>query len=170
MNNKMITGAFFIDLRKAIDTVDHTLLNTNLIGFSNHVVDRFWSYLSSRSTVTSINNSTSDPKPVAVGVPQGGTLGPLLFLLYINDLPQCLNHCKSIMYTDNILLYHSAKTVTDLESKLNTDLESVSHWLNNNILNLNNDKTKFMIFTNKKQSQSNSDVPSPSKEKKIQRA
>ena len=66
MDNKMITGAVFIDLRKAFDTVDHSLLISKLrnLGFSNPVVDWFWSYLSSRSTVTSINNSTSDPKPL----------------------------------------------------------------------------------------------------------
>ena len=171
MDNKMITGAVFIDLQKAFDTVDHSLLISKLrnLGFSNPVVDWFWSYLSSRSAVTSINNSTSDPKPVTVGVPQGSILGPLLFLLYINDLPRCLTHCKSILYADDTLLYHSARTVADLESKINTDLESVSHWRNNNLLTLNNEKTKFMIFSNKKQSLSNSDVTITVQSKKIQR-
>ena len=171
MDNKMIAVAVFIDLRKAFDTVDHTLLISKLrnLGFSNPGVDWFWSYLSSRSTVTSINNPTSDPKPVTVGVPQGSILGPLLFLLYINDLPRCLTHCKSILYADDTLLYHSARTVADLESKINTDLESVSHWLNNNLLTLNNEKTKFMIFPNKKQSLSNSDVTFTVQSKKIQR-
>ena len=171
MDNKMITGAVFIDLRKVFDTVDHSLLISKLrnLGFSNPVVDWFRSYLSPRSTVTSINNSTSDPKPVTVGVPQGSILGPLLFLLYINDLPQCLNHCKSILYADDTLLYYSARTMTDLESKINTDLESLSDWLNNNLLTLNNNKTKFMIFSNKKQSQSHPDVTITVQSKKIER-
>ena len=81
---------------------------------------------------------SSDPKPVTVGVPQGSILGPLLFLLYINDLPQCLNHCKSILYADDTLLYYSGKTVADLQLKINTDLESLSQWLNNNLLTLTN--------------------------------
>ena len=101
---------------------------------------------------------SSDPKPVTVGVPQGSILGPLLFLLYINDLPQCLNHCKSILYADDTLLYYSGKTVADLQLKINTDLESLSQWLNNNLLILNYDKTKFMIFANKKPTPSLSDV------------
>ena len=96
-------------------------------------------------------------------------MGPLLFLLYINDLPLCLTHCKSILYADDTLLYHSARTVADLESKINTDLESVLHWLNNNLLTLNNEKTKFMIFSNKKQSLSNSDVTITVQSKKILR-
>ena len=70
---------------------------------------------------------------------QGSILGPLLFLLYINDLPQCLNHCKAILYVDDTLLYHSARTVADLQHKINTDLESLSHWLNNNLHTLNNE-------------------------------
>ena len=171
LDNKMITGAVFIDLRKAFDTVDHSLLISKLqnLGFSNPVVNWFRSYLSSRAAVTSINNSTSNPKPVTVGVPQGSILGPLLFLLYINDLPQCLNHCKAILYADDTLLYHSARTVADLQHKINTDLESLSHWLNNNLLTLNNEKTKFMLFSNKKQAHSHPDVTITMQNENIQR-
>ena len=154
LDNKLVTGAVFIDLRKAFDTVDHELLIMKLrnLVFSKSVINWFTSYLSSRTVVTSINNSTSSARPVTVGVPQGSILGPLLFLIFINDLPQCLNNCKSILYADDTLLYYSAKSTTELEVKINADLQSLSHWLNNNLLTLNYEKTKFMIFTNRKQS------------------
>jgi hypothetical protein len=149
LDNKLVTGAVFIDLRKAFDTVDHELLIMKLrnLGFSKSVINWFTSYLSSRTVVTSINNSTSSARPVTVGVPQGSILGPLLFLIFINDLPQCLNNCKSILYADDTLLYYSAKSTTELEAKINADLQSLSQWLNNNLLTLNYEKTKFMIFT-----------------------
>ena len=154
LDNNLTTGAVFIDLRKAFDTVDHTLLIMKLrnLGFSTSVLNWFTSYLSSRTAVTSINNSTSTPKPVTVGVPQGSILGPLLFLIYINDLPDCLNNCKSILYADDTLLYYSAKSVKDLQAIINDDLQSLSHWLNDSLLTLNYDKTKFMIFTNRQRS------------------
>ena len=89
---------------------------------------------------------------MTAGVPQGTILGPPLFLIYINDLPDCLNNCKSILYADDTLLYYSAKSAKDLPAIINDDLQSLSHWLNNNLLTLNYDKTKFMIFTNRQQS------------------
>ena len=154
LDNKLVTCAVFIDLRNAFHTVDHELLILKLrnLGFSNSVINWFTSYLSSRTVVISINNSTSRARPVTVGVPQGSILGPLLFLIFINDLPQCRNNYKSILYADDTLLYYSAKSTTELEAKINTDLQSLSHWLNNNLLTLNYEKTKFMIFTNRKQS------------------
>ena len=118
--HRKITGAVSIDLRKAFDTVDHTILLEKLktIGFTSSVLDWFCSYLSNRTQVTVINSSMSQPKPVTVGVPQGSILGPLLFLIYINDLPECLTHCKSILYADDTLLYYSA----DFRSTVKTQL------------------------------------------------
>ena len=170
MDNKLITGAVFIDLRKAFDTVDHSLLIAKLknIGFSAPVINWFTSYLSSRTAaVTSINNIALTPKPVTVGVPQGSILGLLLFLIYINDLPQCLNHCKSILYADDTLHSYSAKTETELQDRINEDLNSLSKWLNNNLLTLNYEKTKFMIFASKKQSTLVSNVDITIQNKKV---
>ena len=80
------------------------------IGFTSSVLDWFCSYLSNRTQVTMINSSMSQPKSVTVGVPQG-SIGPLLFLIYINDLPECLTHCKSILYADDTLLYYTLQKV-----------------------------------------------------------
>ena len=169
MDNKLVTGAVFIDLRKAFDTVDHTLLIAKLknIGFSAPVINWFTSYLSSRTAVTSINNVVSTPEPVTVGVPQGSILGPLLFLIYVNDLPRCLNHCNSILYADDTLIYYSARTETELQDKINMDLNSLSQWLNNNLLTLNYEKTKCMIFANKRRSTLVSTVDINIQDKKV---
>jgi retron-type reverse transcriptase len=131
LDHRKITGAVSIDLRKAFDTVDHTILLEKLktIGFTSSVLDWFCSYLSNRTQVTMINSSMSQPKPVTVGVPQGSILGPLLFLIYINDLPECLTHCKSILYADDTLLYYCAESISDLQSKLNSDLRSLTGYL-----------------------------------------
>ncbi len=148
LDHKKITGAVSIDLRKAFDTVDHTILLEKLraISFTSSVLDWFCSYLSNRTQVTMINNSISDPEPVTVGVPQGSILGPLLFLIYINDLPECLTQCKSILHADDTLLYYSADSISELQSKLNSDLQSLSSYLNSNLLTLNHEKSKFIIF------------------------
>ena len=160
LDHRKITGAVSIDLRKAFDTVDHTILLEKLktIGFTSSVLDWFCSYLSNRTQVTVINSSMSQPKPVTVGVPQGSILGPLLFLIYINDLPECLTHCKSILYADDTLLYYSAESISDLQSKLNSDLRSLSGYLNNNLLTLNHDKTKFIIFAGRQRLRSISNI------------
>ena len=147
-DNGLVTGAVFIDLAKAFDTVDHQLLLTKLenIGLDVNAVAWFKSYLSNRSQVTAINQSYSSPRPVPVGVPQGSILGPLLFLVYINDLSNCMKHCKIMQYADDTLIYYSAKSPQDIEIILNEDLKSASTWFNDNLLTLNYTKSKFVLF------------------------
>ena len=130
---RKITGAVSIDRRKTFDTVDHNIFLEKLktIGFTSPVLDWFGSYLSNRTQVTMINSSMSKPKPATVGVHQGSILGRLLVLMYINDLPECLAHCKSILYADDTLLYYSAESISELQSKLSSDLRSLSDYLNN---------------------------------------
>ena len=124
LDSGCMTGAVFIDLSKAFDTVDHEILVRKLksIGVSTQVEKWFVSYLNNRHQVTSIENCLSPSHEVRVGVPQGSILGPLLFLIYINDLPHCLEYCKVVMYADDTVLYYSGKSCHEIESHLNADL------------------------------------------------
>jgi hypothetical protein len=95
----------------------------------------------------------SQPKPS-----HSGKYSILLFLIYINDLPECLTHCKSILYADDTLLYYTAENISELQSKLNSDLRSLSSYLNNNLLTLNHDKTKFIISAGRQRLRSISNI------------
>jgi len=83
---------------------------------------------------------------ISVGVPQGSILGPLLFIIYLNDLGQCLRHCTIFLYADETLLYYSAKTAQAVKLYLNVDLKTVSQWLQSNLLTLNCAKSRVVSF------------------------
>ena len=84
--------------------------------------------------------------PVQVGVPQGSILGPLLFLVYINDLPQCLEHCEVALYADDTVIYFSSLSAGDIERAFNEDLAKLSSGFNKNRLTLNISKSEFMLI------------------------
>lgn len=92
------------------------------------------------------NGIFSESKTINQGVPQGSMLGPLLFILYINDLPNCLNSCHCVLYADDTTITSSDKSIDGLTSKLDTDLANVVNWCRNNCLYINPEKTKYMIF------------------------
>ena len=114
--NGMLTGAVFLDLSKAFDTVDHGLLLEKLkqIGACDNVVGWFRSYLNDRFQLTAVGDAQSSLRPIQVGVPQGSILGPLLFLVCINDLPTCLDHCEGALYADDTMIYFSSSCVTEI--------------------------------------------------------
>ena len=147
-NDEYVLG-IYLDLQKAFDTVDHTILLWKLHNYGIRGVVHSWftSYLSNRMQYTFVNNYTSSKLPVSCGVPQGSVLGPLLFLLYINDLPNSLPEEKIKLFADDTNLFVSAKTIKELESKANLHLLSLDNWLKANKLHLNIDKTCYSVFS-----------------------
>ncbi|KAI8495028.1 hypothetical protein Bbelb_270140 [Branchiostoma belcheri] len=147
-NSRQVTVALFLDLRKAFDTVNRAILLGKLqkLGFDGEVTKWFTSYLSGRLQCTNLQGQTSEKAEVTCGVPQGSVLGPLLFCLYVNDLPRVLEKCKIHMYADDTVLYYSAGTVKECEEAVSQDMKRVSEWLTDNRLSLHPDKTKYMLF------------------------
>ena len=105
--------------------------------------------MSHRKQFCRVNGVSSDTKQIEVGVPQGSCLGPLLFLLYINDLPQAVQGSNVSMYADDTSLCHQASNMTQLNEAINSDLEQLDTWLQGNKLSLNVAKTQSMLITTK---------------------
>ena len=147
INSGQMTGVAFIDLRKAFDTVNHEILIDKLrvIGASSITLKWFKSYLSNRIQRVSYNEVVSDALPISTGVPQGSILGPLLFLIFINDMPNVIKHGKISMYADDTTLYVSDKDVNVISKKLTEDIRAITTWLRMNKLFLNIDKTNIML-------------------------
>ena len=138
----------FIDLRKAFDSVPHKELLSKLrtFGFGENSINWFTSYLSDRCQAVSLDNELSSPLAVLSGVPQGSVLGPVLFMLYINDLPSCVDICKVMMYADDTVIFFSAPLISEIELELNLGLINLSEWLCTNKLILNLKNTELMVF------------------------
>ena len=143
-----VNAVVFLDLKKAFDTVDHEILLSKLkaYGFGDSAHTWFKSYLRNRSQRCFVNGHFSDKRLLSCGIPQGTILGPLLFLLYINDLPNCLVHSNSRMYADDTHLTFASNNIDDINSNLNQDLANVNEWLIANKLTLNQSKTEFMLI------------------------
>ena len=138
----------FVDLEKAFDTVNHKILIDKLRHYGIQGTSFCWlsSYLSNRSQKVSLNGLVSDSKPVTCGVPQGSILGPLLFLIYINDMHNAIKNSSVYNFADDTNLLFSHKNQNTLRKILNKDLKSLYEWLCANRLSLNVAKTEFMVF------------------------
>jgi hypothetical protein len=139
-------GIVMLDLKKAFDTVNHVLLIKKLLNYGLHVnvINWFKNYLKDRNHVTTINGVRSQEQESTCGIPQGSILGPLLFILYINDLPNYVSSVKVSMYADDTAIFYTSSDVNDIVNKINGDLVNVDNWLSKNKLSLNVDKTNFM--------------------------
>ena len=160
INNNLLNGVIFLDLKKAFDTMDHAILlgKLKLYGVSSQSLNCFGSYICDRKQRTFIDGAQSDFCNITCGIPQGSIKGPLLFTIYINDLPSCNLSSKPRMYADDITLTSSAQDSCVLEYKMNYDMNLIQSWLSANKLTLNVKKTKYMLIGSQfKLSQINSD-------------
>ena len=138
----------FIDFKKAFDTVNHDILlkKLELYGIKGQALNLLKSYLSNRHHKCQIGNFVSSKHLIKFGAPQGSILGPLLFLLYINDLPECLKSTRPRLFADDTNLTASGPSITDIENAVNSDLQNLRNWLIANRLSLNVTKTEFMLI------------------------
>lgn len=143
--------SLFLDLKKAFDSVSHRILLNKLEFYGVRGAPHSWlrSYLSSRTQRVILNNVISGEREVTCGVPQGSILGPLLFLVFINDFPNCSNFFKFTLFADDSTLSCSFATEQLLvfHESVNLNLLSVHNWLEANCIMLNIDKTKYITFS-----------------------
>jgi len=150
----MLTGMILIDLQKAFDTIDHKIFLKKIrcLGFSDSAIKWFKSYLENRTFLVQVEDSFSGLGDLGCGVPQGSILGPLLFLLYVNDMSQAVT-CDILLYADDSCLVCEGENINEIENQLNRDFNSLCDWFVDNKLSihLGEDKTKCILFgTNRK--------------------
>ncbi len=144
--------AVFFDFKKAFDKVPHSILMSKLtnLNLDPHLVSWVASYLRNRSQYVTINGKSSNISEVVSGVPQGSVLGPLLFLIYINDIDLHQNEGSLLLYADDLLLYHPIQSPEDY-LKLQGDIDQVElqAWSETNVLLFNQSKCKYMAISRK---------------------
>ena len=150
MDNKRLSALILLDLSKAFDSISHSILLQKLsgIGASRNVVNWFKSYLTNRKQVVRIGSTISTPLNITHGVPQGAILSPLLFCIYLNDLPLVPKTCSIESYVDDskVLLSFTMKDVFNAQRNLEEDLHHVAAWCCKNQLLINAKKTKFLLI------------------------
>ena len=148
MDNGKFSCGVFIDLKKAFDTVNHEILLAKLENYGIRGVINSWfrSYLTDRKQTTEVNNVVSEAETTLCGVPQGSVLGPLLFLLYINDIYKSSSLFAFYLFADDTSIILANNNLKELETLVNRELGNVNEWLKANKLSLNIKKSNFVIF------------------------
>ena len=150
LNNKQIALLLLIDFSKAFDMVDHVILLDKLQRYGVRGIAHKWleSYLSNRKQFVTINNSNSPIQKLDYGVPQGSILGPLLFIIYINDIHTINKEFHFILYADDANIIIVGDNISIIKAKVSALLIQLSTWVDENALKLNVKKTHYMIFSN----------------------
>ena len=147
-----MTCGIFIDLSKAFDTVNHQILIDKLehYGIRGKALEIFKSYLSNRKQYVQLEKSKSQLRPITCGVPQGSVLGPLFFILFINDLYKCCPEGKVRLFADDTTIFFHKNNINDIITTGKLIMIQLTNWLRANKLTLNADKSTFTIFKSHK--------------------
>ena len=150
MSKKQVFLLLLIDFSKAFDMVDHNILLEKLYNYGIRGITHDWfkSYLSGRTQYVTIDGKKSSNRDMLYGVPQGSILGPLLFIIYINDVPNISENCTFIMYADDANILISGRNMAEIEEIFNFVAKKLEIWVSANGLSLNLKKTNYMIFSN----------------------
>ena len=151
IDNNDYTIGVFLDLSKAFDTVNQDILLHKLEHYGIRGVALNWlkNYLSNRKQIVKYNSTKSESLKIKCAVPQGPVLGPLLFLIYMNDIYKCSQLLSFILFADDTNLFLSHQDINTLYNTINQALKKITTWLSTNKLSLNVNKTHFMIFKTK---------------------
>ncbi len=155
-----IIGACFLDISKCFDSIPHDILKLKLKKYGIDGAEHKWfsDYLKDRTQIVRCNNITSTQCKITIGVPQGSILGPILFLLYINDLTQFSVEAQCNLFADDALFYVHAKDIDNVNKKLQTTINSVARWYKCNKLTLNVKKSNVMLIHRRKSLNGHLDV------------
>ena len=154
IDNKKTPINIYLDLSKAFDTINHPILinKLNFYGINGKALDVFESYLRNRAQFVEFDNFKSDTLDISTGVPQGSVLGPLLFLIYVNDISKASKIFDFISYADDTTLssqihcFGDTKDNDNISNNISSELNKISEWLKSNNLSLTIKKIKFMVF------------------------
>jgi len=143
-----MTAGVFIDLSKAFDTINHEILIKKLERYGIRGIFNSWfkNYLENRTQFVTHNSAQSNMSKVLCGVPQGSILGPLLFILYIDDLTKVSTILNLVLFADDTSIFYNNKDISILKQTINDELAKINDWFKVNKLSLNSSKTHYMLF------------------------
>ena len=149
LDRKQVIEILFIDFRRAFDSVNHTILKKKLqaCGISGQLFELLENYLQNRSQFVELNRASSDTKEISYGVPQGSLLGPKLFSLYINDLPENISKEHVYLFADDTTFYYVAQTTEEVIDALNVIGGDVYNWCQKNQLSIHSGKSEVLLMT-----------------------